>query len=94
MAMYNNRQISEENFMKQMEYLETCNTDWFDILCRNSVSHSHNLSITGGSQKVTYNASFGYSSSHGTQKGDDMTQFNARLNVNAQHWNLFLLISI
>ena len=43
--------------MKQMEYLETCNTDWFDILCRNSVSHSHNLSITGGSQKVTYNAS-------------------------------------
>ena len=84
MAMYNNRQISEENFMKQMEYLETCNTDWFDILCRNSVSHSHNLSITGGSQKVTYNASFGYSSSHGTQKGDDMTQFNARLNVNAQ----------
>lgn len=49
MAMYNNRQISEENFMKQMEYLETCNTDWFDILCRNSVSHSHNLSITGGS---------------------------------------------
>lgn len=24
MAMYNNRQISEENFMKQMEYLETC----------------------------------------------------------------------
>ena len=84
MAMYNKRQINENDFMAQMERLETCNTDWFDILCRNSFSHNHNLSISGGSQKVTYNASFGYSSSHGTQKGDDMTQFTSRLNVNTQ----------
>ena len=84
MAMYNKRLINENDFMKQMEQLETCNTDWFDILCRNSFSHNHNLSISGGSQKVTYNASFGYSSSHGTQKGDDMTQFTSRLNVNTQ----------
>ena len=84
MAMYNKRLINENDFMKQMERLETCNTDWFDILCRNSFSHNHNLSISGGSQKVTYNASFGYSSSHGTQKGDDMTQFTSRLNVNTQ----------
>ena len=82
--MYNKRLINENDFMKQMEQLETCNTDWFDILCRNSFSHNHNLSISGGSQKVTYNASFGYSSSHGTQKGDDMTQFTSRLNVNTQ----------
>ena len=84
MAMYNNRLINENDFMKQMERLETCNTDWFDILCRNSFSHNHNLSISGGTQKVTYNASFGYSSNHGTQKGDDMTQFTSRLNVSTQ----------
>lgn len=84
MAMYNNRLISESEFMKQMERLETCNTDWFDILCRNSLSHTHNLSMSGGSQKVTYNASFGYSSQHGVQKGDDMTQFTSRLNVSTQ----------
>ena len=84
MAMYNNRLINEDDFMKQMKRLETCNTDWFDILCRNSFSHNHNLSISGGTQKVTYNASFGYSSNHGTQKGDDMTQFTSRLNVSTQ----------
>ena len=46
MAMYNNRLINEDDFMKQMKRLETCNTDWFDILCRNSFSHNHNLSIS------------------------------------------------
>ena len=65
MAMFNNRQISESEFLEQMERLETTNTDWFDVLTRNSFSHSHNLSISGGSKKVTYNASFGYSSNHG-----------------------------
>ena len=52
MAMYNKRLINENDFMKQMEQLETCNTDWFDILCRNSFSHNHNLSISGGSQTL------------------------------------------
>ena len=84
MAMFNNRQISESEFLEQMERLETTNTDWFDVLTRNSFSHSHNLSISGGSKKVTYNVSFGYSSNHGTELGDDMTQFTSRLNVSTQ----------
>ena len=84
MAMFNNRLIGESDFMKQMERLETCNTDWFDLLCRNSFSHNHNLSVSGGTKKVTYNASFGYSSNHGSQKGDDMTRFTSRLNIRAQ----------
>ena len=54
MAMFNNRQISESEFLEQMERLETTNTDWFDVLTRNSFSHSHNLSISGGGEKVKY----------------------------------------
>lgn len=83
-AMYNNRQITEEEFKHYMQWLETGNTDWLKILTRNSFSHSHNLSMSGGSEKVTYNASLGYSSNHGVEKGNDMTQFSARLGVNAQ----------
>ncbi len=63
MAMFNKHMISEADFMKQMERLETVNTDWLDLLTRNSFSHSHNLSVSGGTQRVTYNASFGYSNS-------------------------------
>lgn len=84
MAMFNKHMISETDFAKQMQRLETVNTDWFDLLCRNSLSQSHNLSVSGGTQKVTYNASFGYSNTKGTEKGNDQNQFTARLNVGVQ----------
>lgn len=84
MAMLNNRMISEEDFARQMQRLETVNTDWFDILTRNSFSHSHNLSVSGGTQKVTYNASLGYQDNKGTEKGNDNQMFTTRLAVNAQ----------
>ncbi len=84
MHMYNKRQISEADFAKYMQRLETVNTDWFDLLMRNSLSQNHNVSLSGGSQKVTYNASFGYSSNRGAEIGDDNSRFNARLNVGAQ----------
>lgn len=84
MAMYNKKQISEADLMKQMEFLETNNTDWLKILTRNSLSQSHNLSISGGSEKITYSSSFGYSANRGTEIGNDMNQFTARLNLGAQ----------
>ena len=84
MAMFNNHKIGEADFMKQMEKLETVNTDWLKLLTRNSVSQNHNLSIAGGTEKVTYNASFGYSNSKGTEKGNNQNQFTTRLNVGVQ----------
>ena len=84
MAMFNNRQISEADFMKQMQKLETVNTDWFDLLTRNSISQNHSLSVSGGSTKVTYNASVGYSKNAGIEIGNDNDQFTTRLNVHTQ----------
>ena len=84
MSLFNDRLITEDYFEKRIKELETVNTDWLDILTRNSFSHNHNLSISGGSQKVTYNASFGYSSSKGIEIGNDVDQFIARLNVSTE----------
>lgn len=84
MAMFNNRQITESEFMAQMQRLETVNTDWFDLLTRNSISQNHNLSVSGGSQKVTYNASVGYSQNDGIEVGNENNQFTSRLNVYAE----------
>jgi len=84
MNMFNNHKISEEQFVNQMEFLETVNTDWFDVLTRNSFSNKHNLSLTGGSNKTTFNTSFSYSNNKGTSIGDDLNQFTARINVTTQ----------
>ncbi len=84
MNMYNKRMITDEEFAYHMKYLETGNTDWFDLLMRNSLSQNHTVSLSGGTQKVTYNASLGYSHNSGAEKGDDNSRFNARLNVSTQ----------
>ncbi|WP_286052772.1 SusC/RagA family TonB-linked outer membrane protein [Duncaniella freteri] len=81
MAMFNDRLITADQFAHHMQRLETVNTDWLDLLTRTSVSNNHNLSISGGTSKVTYNASFGYSNDKGVEIGNDQDQITSRLNV-------------
>ena len=40
--------------------MQQMNTDWFDILCHNSFSHDHSVSVSGGSERVRYYTSIGY----------------------------------
>ena len=81
MAMFNQRMITEEEFSKYLQRLETVNTDWFDLLTRNSVSQSHNLSISGGTDKYTYNASVGYQNNKGMEIGNENDQLTTRLSI-------------
>lgn len=41
-------------------YDEGANTDWFDEVTRTPVNHSHNLSVSGGSETTTYHVSLNY----------------------------------
>ncbi len=84
MAMFNNRQITESEFVAQMQKLETVNTDWFNLLTRNSISQNHNVSVSGGSQRTTYSASVGYSQNDGIEIGNENDQFTSRLNVRSE----------
>ena len=83
MAMFNKRMITEDEFSRYLQHLETVNTDWFDLLTRNSVSQSHNLSISGGTDKYTYNASVGYQNNKGYEVGNENDQITARLSINS-----------
>lgn len=83
MAMFNKRMITEEEFTHYLQRLETVNTDWFDLLTRNSVSNNHNLSVSGGSDKYTYNASLGYQLNNGYEVGNQNDQITARLSINS-----------
>lgn len=83
MEMFNKRMITEEQFSEYLQRLELENTDWFALLTRNSVSQSHNLSVSGGAEKYTYNASVGYQNNKGMEIGNDNNQLTTRLSINS-----------
>lgn len=56
--------------------LKTINTDWSDILFRDAFNQEYNLSLSGGTEKVTYYTSFGYSKENGNVEGVGMDRFN------------------
>ena len=57
------------------------NTDWFDILFRNSFNHKHSLSISGGSEKISSRASIGIAEEKGEAKGNEGKTFTGSSNT-------------
>lgn len=81
MQLLYNKQISQSEAETAIQRLANTNTDWFDLLTRNSFSHTHNISVSGGSEKVLYNASIAYSKMSGVEKGNNTEDMSGRLNV-------------
>lgn len=68
--------LSAEQQDAVLEELGSRSTDWFDELFRNSVSQSHYLSLSGGSDKTTYYVSLGYANNVGLVKHTDYDRYN------------------
>lgn len=57
-------------------------TDWYDAAFKkNAFEQMHNVSISGGSEKTTYNGSLGYTKQNGLTDEIDYSRFNARMNL-------------
>ena len=56
-------------------------TDWYDLVTQMGMIHQHNLSVSGGSSKLKYMASFNYYDQNGVVKNSDFTRFTGRLNI-------------
>lgn len=56
--------------------LRGINTDWNDILFRDTFSQEYNLSVSGGGDKATYYTSFGYQDERGNVPGVSANRFN------------------
>lgn len=84
MALYMSREISQAEAETGIHKLETANTDWMKLLLNNSFSHHHNLSFSGGTQKVFYNASLSYSNDKGVEQGNKAQSMSARLRIGAE----------
>lgn len=70
------------------------NTDWFDYYFKDySLRHSHNLSVSGGTDKVTYYVGAGYTYQGGLMDHvkDDLSKYNVntKLEIRAKDWLKF-----
>ena len=56
-------------------------TDWQDEIYQSAITQSHNISMGGGSEKFTYQASIGYLDQEGIVKSTDMSKINGSMKV-------------
>lgn len=66
-------------------------TDWFDVLFRNTVSTSHHLSVSGGSDKLTYYVSGGFGWNNGVvvKTSGQSANFSAKIDTRPAKWIKF-----
>ena len=60
------------------------NTNWVDEVFGVGVNTKHNLSTSGGNEKVKYFASIGYLNQHGNISSYTYEKYNLRANINSQ----------
>jgi len=57
------------------------NTDWTKEVYRNTFVSNYGINVQGGDDVANYNLSVGYSLGNATQRGNDFSRFNMRLNT-------------
>lgn len=61
------------------------NTNWYDeMLTKNAIQNQHNISISGGSEKINYYVSLGYLNQGGLWDDLNYRRYNLRSNIDAQ----------
>ncbi|MFR7808191.1 MAG: hypothetical protein ACLU4N_02205 [Butyricimonas faecihominis] len=79
------KQISQAEFEQKVETMQRRNTDWFDLLFRSDVTHTHALNVSGGTEAVKYYVSAGYSNIEGAARGSDSEKFSALAKVDVEY---------
>lgn len=57
--------LTQETYNQAYNELASRNTDWFDVVFRKAQSHSHNISLRGGSEEMTYYTSLNFQEKSG-----------------------------
>ena len=75
-------EITRQEFNSAVEKMKTENTDWFSLLCRNSLSQDHSVSVSGGSDKVRYYTSLGVTRQNDVVRGAQNNRYTAMAKIN------------
>jgi len=70
------------------------NTNWFEETTQNAIQQTHNLSMSGGTDKTKYMASFNYRDGDGIALNTGYTQYNGRLNLSQKAINDRLTVDL
>ena len=83
---------SGDSLVKQAQLDAGGNTDWYDEITRTGFVQNHNLSLSGGSDKINYFLSAGYITDEGIIHTNDFRRFTIR-NNNDYKINKYLKLS-
>lgn len=81
---FKNGTIDEWMAMGMIDPLRYPNTDWYDVIMRDSEIQRYNISVTGGNDNSSYYMSTGVLDEKGLLINNDYTRYNARLNYDAK----------
>lgn len=76
-----NKEIDYDTYIREFRNMETMNTDWFDQLFRNPISQTHNVNVSGGTEKLTNRTGFSFQNQLGEATGNNLTSFSANSNT-------------
>ena len=69
-------------------------TDWQKEVTRTALTQNYNLTMSGGSNKLTYYASFGMQKQQGIIKANQLDRYNGRFNATQRFWDDRLTIDV
>ncbi len=70
------------------------NTDWQKEISRQATTQNHNLTLSGGNEKLKYYGSFGMQKQEGILKNSDLDRYNGRINLNQNFWENRLSVDV
>jgi TonB-linked SusC/RagA family outer membrane protein len=80
----------DDAYFEQLKNGELPDTDWYGLVMRNTApQQQHNISVSGGSEKIDYYVNFGYTDqgSFFQSNSSNYNRYNLRSNINAQITN-------
>lgn len=75
-----NSELGDPIFYNWPTYKDSATIDWQDLVYRVAPMHSHNLSFTGGAERVRMAGSLNYTDQDGIAVGTNYKRYSARLN--------------
>jgi TonB-linked SusC/RagA family outer membrane protein len=78
---YYNGYISQQEYENEITKLSFRNTDWFDQIFNAAKSQSHNVSVRGGSETLSYYTSVSYTDRKGILKPNSSTNTGVLVNL-------------
>lgn len=85
---------SGDSIVKQATLQNGANTDWYDEILKKGLFQNHNLSLSGGSEKINYFFSAGYLGDEGIIRTNSFNRFTLRNNNDYKITNKFKISTL